>query len=122
MRLPRAHRYPDVGGGSVQNDAPHALSNITLRWMVRQAASAGCVRFDEEALTRENISLNGGEEGELDERDKIDALQPIYDSLKITPIWWVLEIMPMTYVWQDKDGYWHRTFKCVSPLPSSADD
>lgn len=106
--------HADVGGGSVRNDAPNALSNIPLRWMVRQAALCGSgIRFDEDALVRANISLQAGADGDLDELDKADAIQPIYDALKITPMWWALEIMPMTYVWQDKDGIWHKTFKYV---------
>lgn len=104
--------HSDIGGGSVRNDAPNALSNIALRWMVRQASLCGSgVRFDEAALARANISVHAEVDENEDELDKADALQPINDALKITPAWWILEVMPMTYVWQDKDGFWHRTFK-----------
>jgi len=40
----------------------------------------------------------------------IDALQPIYDQLKINPLWWILEIIPLTYSYQDTSGKWHKSF------------
>lgn len=102
----------DVGGGSVLNEVKYSLSGPPLRWMVRQAILAGSgVKFDAAALAKANIDIHGVVGKELDELDKMDALQPIYDSLKRLPIWWIVEIMPMTYVWQDGQGVWHRTWK-----------
>jgi hypothetical protein len=40
------------------------------------------------------------------ELDKEDALQPIHDSLVITPVWWVGEVLPMEITSQDKEGNW----------------
>lgn len=37
-----------------------------------------------------------------------DYKQPIHDSLKQTPLWWILEVLPMRYAWQDSDCQWHR--------------
>ena len=37
-----------------------------------------------------------------------DALQPISDQLKASWPWWILEIMPTDYTWQDDKGLWHR--------------
>ena len=49
----------DVGGGSTLNSAPHALSDIPLRWMVRQVAQAQCgIQFDNDAIKRAGIPLN----------------------------------------------------------------
>ncbi|KAI0074015.1 hypothetical protein K474DRAFT_1665915 [Panus rudis PR-1116 ss-1] len=46
----------DVGGGSVPDVEEHCLSNISLRWMVRQVVQAQCgIVFDREALQRANI-------------------------------------------------------------------
>ncbi|KAF6748476.1 hypothetical protein DFP72DRAFT_916052 [Ephemerocybe angulata] len=105
--------HSDVGGGSVSNATQNSLSYISLRWMVRQAASAGCgIKFDPEALARANIELgNGDVPEELSEMDKADALEPIQDYLKKKPLWWALELMPMTYVWQDREGEWHCTWR-----------
>ncbi|RXW24075.1 hypothetical protein EST38_g1771 [Candolleomyces aberdarensis] len=104
--------HEDVGGGSVANEAPHCLSNITLRWMVRQAIITNSgILFDEVALERLNIDFGPERTNKGESLDAVDAVQPIHDQLKRMPLWWILEIMPMTYVWQDKDGAWHRTFR-----------
>ena len=34
----------------------------------------------------------------------VDALQPIYDQLKIDPAWWLLEIIPLTHTVRDASG------------------
>ncbi|KAI0769028.1 hypothetical protein BD413DRAFT_87062 [Trametes elegans] len=48
--------HGDVGGGSVDDDIELSLSDITLRWMVREVVQAQCgVAFDQAALTRANI-------------------------------------------------------------------
>ncbi|KAF6748475.1 hypothetical protein DFP72DRAFT_571848 [Ephemerocybe angulata] len=105
--------HSDVGGGAVQNGAKHSLSYITLRWMVRQAASTGSgVKFNLEALARAGIDIEDcAAQGPLDEMDKADLAEDVHDKLKKMPLWWILEIMPMTYVWQDKENKWHRSWK-----------
>ncbi|KAH9891558.1 hypothetical protein C8Q73DRAFT_650292 [Cubamyces lactineus] len=48
--------HTDVGGGSVADDVTVSLSDITLRWMVREVVLAQCgIAFDEAALVRANI-------------------------------------------------------------------
>ncbi|EMD39825.1 hypothetical protein CERSUDRAFT_81159 [Gelatoporia subvermispora B] len=39
-----------------------------------------------------------------------DALQPIHDELKEDILWWLLEIIPTSYTWQDTSGKWHTTW------------
>lgn len=89
-----------------------SLGNITLRWMVREAfASESGIQFDYAALVRANIALGlEPTAAELD-MDNVDALQPIHDELKIDPLWWLLEIIPLQFSWQDADGVWHRDWK-----------
>ncbi|KAI0345858.1 hypothetical protein BDW22DRAFT_1405674 [Trametopsis cervina] len=206
--------HADVGGGSTANDTPHALSDIPLRWMVRQVVQAQCgVQFDNEALSRSGIpqstiagaafvtaepaaagskglGIGGGAEADsvLSGRDskkgkKIqptlhffaepkekkealkkeakgnglggtavdahgqgapgaggstvgmtkeeqravrrseesdtsmatnssagtaeDALEPINDELTKNRWWWILEIVPTSYTYQDGKGVWH---------------
>jgi len=41
----------------------------------------------------------------------VDALMPIYDQLVINKAWWILEVLPMVYSYQDADGRWHREWK-----------
>ncbi|KAI0822340.1 hypothetical protein BC628DRAFT_1327757 [Trametes gibbosa] len=48
--------HGDVGGGSVADDVGVSLSDITLRWMVREVVAAQCgIAFDDAALVRANI-------------------------------------------------------------------
>lgn len=140
------------------------LSNISLRWMLRQIVEARCgIQFDIQALASAGIPLSmlglqsnldsslsraalspgpdrssadvkssesaKGEdvikvtqlplspmelgEGEATKLDAEDAVQPLHDELKITPSWWILEIIPFFVSWQDEKGKWHRSFRYV---------
>lgn len=119
--------HSDVGGGAVTNGTPSSLADISLRWMVREAIVASCnIKFDPDALLRANISLDlEPTTAELD-LDLDDALQPLHDELKLDPLWWLLEIVPLQYSWQDAQGVWHsewsfhlgRGRKIVDPQPN----
>ena len=37
---------------------------------------------------------------------KQDVLADAHDQLKIQPLWWFLEILPMKFTWQEADGTW----------------
>lgn len=43
--------------------------------------------------------------------DKHDALQPLHDQLSAQPLWWILEVIPMPFTWQDKLGVWRKKWK-----------
>jgi len=82
--------------------------------MVREArASESGIQFDNDALVRANILLDLEPTSEEIDMDNVDAVQPIYDELKIDPLWWLLEIMPLQYSWQDADGVWHNDWRQV---------
>jgi len=109
--------HSDVGGGSVSDTETHSLGNISLRWMVHEVQKARCgVLFDEAALERASIPhlVFADTQPEVVPEDEVldkgDALQPIYDQLKLNVLWWLLEIIPLSYSWQDRDGVWHREF------------
>ncbi|KAI0953205.1 hypothetical protein AcW1_007484 [Taiwanofungus camphoratus] len=55
---------------------------------------------------------NSGSSGPLTPAamDKEDAVQPLHDELKLDPLWWLLEIVPTSYNWQDKKGRWHTSW------------
>lgn len=36
-----------------------------------------------------------------------DAIAPLFDDLQTTKAWWLLEIIPLPWSWQDEDGKWH---------------
>ncbi|KDQ62719.1 hypothetical protein JAAARDRAFT_171302 [Jaapia argillacea MUCL 33604] len=48
-------------------------------------------------------------DGEL---NKVDALEPMHDELGLKGnwAWWLLEIIPTNYTWQDAKGVWHKTW------------
>jgi hypothetical protein len=43
--------------------------------------------------------------------DVLDATQPIHDDLASMPLWWILEILPLSRAYQDARGYWHRIWR-----------
>ncbi|TFK34717.1 hypothetical protein BDQ12DRAFT_726584 [Crucibulum laeve] len=99
--------HSDVGGGSVPNGTVHSLANISLRWMIRETIASGCgIKFDDAALKRNQIDLNS----DCTMQDKLEAVQPVYDPLKLNIFWWLLEIIPLHYSWQDEKGVWHKTW------------
>lgn len=159
------------------DDVTVSLSDITLRWMVREVVQAQCgIAFDEAALVRANIpeSIFRGvgfplppqtiishtprhhklvapeEEGtssssaeRSDSADpplkiqpplapsdqsgdnsldaSADAVQPTHDAFKSSPAWWLLEIVPISYPWQQASGqwkniWWYVHYKFPSPL------
>ncbi|TDL22155.1 hypothetical protein BD410DRAFT_770672 [Rickenella mellea] len=170
----------DVGGGVTEDSAETSLSDITLRWMVREIAASQCgISFDTMALQRNKIptttfpsvfriashcdspetspllespdlshtkqtsqveteevvpcvepavvpkhvreetdckcvpsAIAKGCGAKCRERartlDRIDAMDPIHDELQSSRAWWLLEVMPMPYSWQDSNGVWHK--------------
>ncbi|KAF9783112.1 hypothetical protein BJ322DRAFT_136244 [Thelephora terrestris] len=51
-------------------------------------------------------SRNDGEVVEQDWPRKQDVVADIHDELRISPIWWLLEFLPIKYEWQDPKGAW----------------
>jgi hypothetical protein len=109
----------DVGGSAVPDTDEHQLSNISLRWMVREVMKSQCgIRFDEHALSRASIPKfnSSGRPTDTDGEkalDSADAFEPIYDQLVLNWMWWILEIVPLSSSWQDKKGDWHTEWRCV---------
>ncbi|KAG1742356.1 uncharacterized protein EDB91DRAFT_1336135 [Suillus paluster] len=40
-----------------------------------------------------------------------DALAPLFDELQLQKAWWLLEIIPLPFAWQDAHGKWHKKWK-----------
>jgi hypothetical protein len=165
--------HGDVGGGHVKDSEPNALSNIPLRWMVKEVmeSNAGII-FEGKALEGFHVDhgtiphyfpiLRSGknriatdDEGtlhpakatsfsaneiqqwseniDIDEvivgpdksakqkaeneiaggapKDLEDVKSLKHDRLKTAWLWWLLEIIPTHYSWQDATGEWHREFR-----------
>ena len=45
---------------------------------------------------------------------EIDAQQPINDELSLNKVWWLLEIIPTSYTYQDGSGRWHNKWGYVA--------
>ena len=124
-----------MGGSAVEDSAKLSLSNITLRWMVRQIMLAQCgITFDNDALRRHNIppsvvtaiefpvtppefekrpqtsSSSDSDAERPDALDQQNAVQPLHDELIRRAFWWILEVLPMSYNWQEKNGKWHTSW------------
>ncbi|KAB5593664.1 hypothetical protein CTheo_2847 [Ceratobasidium theobromae] len=120
--------HSDVGGGAEKNDAKHSLSDISLRWMVRQIITSQCgIQFDGNALKemhippptlsfKTNISAHYSSPAdaaiikEAHDREAKDALADMHDALR-NPLWWPLEFFPLVHSYQDETGKWHRNFR-----------
>ncbi|KAI0045411.1 hypothetical protein FA95DRAFT_1583363 [Auriscalpium vulgare] len=91
--------HTDVGGGAVKDATPNMLSNVPLRWMVREVTRSKCgIVFDDVEIK----ALTAG--GKPDDLDLLDVTMPIRDELKRFPLWWILEYLPITFLHQDKAG------------------
>ncbi|KAJ1310118.1 hypothetical protein OPQ81_006865 [Rhizoctonia solani] len=121
--------HSDVGGGEERNDAKYSLSNISLRWMVRQIILSQCgIQFNNDALRDMKIPLPTLSFGKVSEnahfssltyakvieeaqnQERRDALAPLHDALR-NPLWWPLEFFPLIHSYQDEQGNWHRNYK-----------
>jgi hypothetical protein len=110
-----------VGGGIDPDTTKHSLAQITLRWMIRQICSAQCgIIFDEDALSRHDIDLppppmKSSEASPVEPADDApDAIQPLHDGLKTNPLWWILEVIPGNFPYQDEEGCWHSNWRYVA--------
>ncbi|KAH8993939.1 hypothetical protein EDB92DRAFT_2064462 [Lactarius akahatsu] len=121
--------HTDVGGGSTPGSVGHSLANIPLRWMIQEVMRADCgIQFDLNAFARWNIPVTvgrdpstsgapsqgsengkGSTEGSVAENDRVDAqdiVQPIHDDLLDVPVWWLLEIIPTEFTFQNAQDKW----------------
>ena len=99
----------DIGGGAVTNDVEQSLANIPLRWMLREIFASGLGHiFDSSALARANINLGPKLTTYEMELDSTDAVEPIND--RMYSAWWLLEILPFPYSFQDMENVWQTSF------------
>ncbi|KAJ7160144.1 hypothetical protein C8R46DRAFT_1223641 [Mycena filopes] len=109
--------HSDIGGGNVKNDVARSLSDITLRWMVRQVVASNCgILFEADALKRATIpgfvepASKVAVSPEAQSIDDADSSEPMFDTLAGFSAWKALEILPLTWSLQDVQGGWHRKF------------
>ncbi|KAJ6579424.1 hypothetical protein B0H10DRAFT_2099928 [Mycena sp. CBHHK59/15] len=108
--------HEDIGGGVVEDGITRSLSDITLRWMVRQIVSSTCgILFNKETLARAAIPFVADQsptEASANERsiDDADSSEPLHDELTGFSAWPILEVLPLTWSVQDVQGTWYRKF------------
>jgi hypothetical protein len=114
--------HSDVGGGSVTNTTQRSVSQIPLRWMVRQVKLADCgIIFDKHAMRRLKVPTDhphspkhaSAWEKEL---DLADIQAPLHDQLdrvgsRLPSAWWLAEFVPSLFRWQTEDGDWRKEWK-----------
>ena len=97
--------HSDVGGGSVKDTESHSLANISLRWMVEQVELSQCgIKFDPVAL--EAVKMDASSPTSPGSPGEREISAGIHDQLKLQPMWWLLELLPVNYSWQTPNGKW----------------
>jgi hypothetical protein len=84
--------------------------------MIEQIVLADCnILFNFDAFDRLHIPRTIGQQkyaspakgdGPLKDIDNQDAVQKITDQLWKNPLWWILEIFPTSYTYQNAEGNW----------------
>ena len=72
----------------------------------KQLEAFGYGRASEESRASEDSDASGA--------SAVDAVQPLHDELKLDRWWWLLEIIPTNYTYQDDRGVWHSKWRCVA--------
>ena len=112
----------DVGGGSVPDNSEHALSNISLRWMIQELVDADFSDlFSSEVLAAKGIPqplaqpiqpMHQDPEGKndlnqtADEQRGDDFDKKISDPLRRFPLWWIVEVFPTKFSFIDSNDQW----------------
>ncbi|KZT56882.1 hypothetical protein CALCODRAFT_435135 [Calocera cornea HHB12733] len=113
--------HGDVGGGNPPDKNGALMARIPLMWMFREAILTKTgILWDERALHEAGFELPipAPEETEpgrndissLDAHYERDVSASIHDKLKMMKLLWILEILPLKYRRQEKNGNWRTYF------------
>lgn len=80
------------------------------RWTGKQAGSSADHESSASAGARPSSSDEDCEPRPVG-LDKQHAVQPLHDELRKKPLWWLLEVLPMSYNWQEPNGRWHTSWR-----------
>ncbi|KAH9947603.1 hypothetical protein B0H21DRAFT_708357 [Amylocystis lapponica] len=98
--------HSDVGGSTTGTQTSGSLSDISFRWMVDQIRKSNCgILLEDNELHKMGIS-NYNSHAPISSASPSLAHAPIRDQLKIRPLWWVLEVIPLRHTYQESDGRW----------------
>jgi hypothetical protein len=71
-------------------------------------------------ITQDSMNISGSVVQELRNEptpspeaypERSDATAPLFDELKVNKLWWLLEILPSSHAWQDRNGVWHNKWR-----------
>jgi len=102
-----ALRRADIDVSTIVLAGP-AQQTVEQLWRRKPETSSGPLSPSAEDDSGEDMIQKGKEkepEAQVWPQDQ-DVLTDIHDQLKSRPIWWILELMPMKFTWQEADGTW----------------
>ena len=107
-----ALRRADIDVSTTALVGPTQLT-VEQVWRRKSEAEAGASSQASPGSSGEDGSgeymLRKGKDGDVDTQAwpwEQDVLADIHDRLKSQPLWWLLELMPMKFTWQEDDGMW----------------
>ncbi|KAF7364563.1 hypothetical protein MVEN_00325300 [Mycena venus] len=117
LGLDPAMLYPVVKPRPPQK-SPHIPDDLKIEsippckgWL-RRTFSRKCQGFPVSAELAEGTPMEKCAPGMEEEEDLKDALSPMYDQLTLSPFWWILEVIPFTFRYQQKpDNKWITKFR-----------
>ncbi|THU90978.1 hypothetical protein K435DRAFT_759709 [Dendrothele bispora CBS 962.96] len=72
------------------------------------------VRTSNGQVVKEKVVLSGKENTPAPTTppslDQLDATMPLHDALVSQKLWWILEVLPLKYQWQDAEGKWQSSW------------
>ncbi|KAG8894561.1 hypothetical protein FRB99_001138 [Tulasnella sp. 403] len=99
--------HGDVGGGNEKTTTMNSLSNIPLRWLVREAMEHTSIRWKPQVLETFHIHKRDemSEETRMEyiERECQEAIHAKTNGElqnAFSP-WWILEVLPLWHLWWD---------------------
>jgi hypothetical protein len=88
---------PSLGKGA--SDKYHAVSETELNSTASTSASPGTTLRRNASAPRPSSPIESSLDAE-------DAVQKMGNAFKKNPLWWILEIIPLYYEWQNEHGKW----------------
>ncbi|CAE6442142.1 unnamed protein product [Rhizoctonia solani] len=114
--------HSDVGGGAEKDGEDKQLSNISLRWMIRQIVASGCdIEFNDQVMNASsatkhfdmNVSISNDSTRPMTKaqiQEMNDAQARAHDNLR-NPAWWPLEFIPLFRTFVNYQGDSQTTFR-----------
>jgi hypothetical protein len=83
---------------------PAAFAQLKIPYAIAQPSFSSPPKGQGPSTSAEEGGDSNGAGG--DQQDAQDVVQSMDDELKKKPMWWILEIIPMTYTFQNAQDKW----------------